>query len=140
MRIGKEFQANPAHRYNLEPGEIVHSAKFGRIQVDIWRAAQPSPIWRGSPPVEVGRASAPLWTYVVQGCMSGTAATQEGAKAKGEAQAWDNQANGRNPSRLYTLTPEQAKAEREAMAAWLADIESRFPVGPGKKLTGWPPR
>jgi len=125
MKIGPEFRANPAHRYVLPPGVVVHSAKFGRTQVDIWRDAEPSAIYRGTPAVEVGRASLPLYTYSVHGRMSGSATSLKAAKAYGEARALEHTARR---SYRYALTAKQEKAEREAFAAYLADIDSRFPA------------
>lgn len=123
MKLTNQFRPNMAHRYNLAPGVMVQSAKFPR-QVDIWQEAEPSPIYRGTPAVEVGRAPARLWTYVVHGCMSGTATSEAAARAFGEARATDSQAR---PSRLYALPLDLERAERAAFAAYLADIEQRFP-------------
>lgn len=33
----KPFTLNPDHSYNLAPGTEVWTAKFGRLEVDVWQ-------------------------------------------------------------------------------------------------------
>jgi len=89
----RDFRPAPDHGYNLPPDTEVQSAKFGRIRVDIWRDPAPATVFRGDPPRVVGSWPDRNWRYVVQGVMSGVAATEEGAKSKGELTAWKNQSN-----------------------------------------------
>lgn len=93
LKLTRDFIPNPDHDYNLPPDTPVQSAKFGRIQVDIWQDPEPVTVFRGSPPRVVGAWPERNWRYVVQGVMSGIAATEAGAKSKGELTAWKNQSN-----------------------------------------------
>lgn len=131
LKLTKQFQVNPGHRYNLESGTVVQSAKFGRTQVDIWQDSEPGPIWRGDPPVEVGRGSLRFWRFSVHGEMSGCATSERAAKAEGERRAWDSEANyrtsrGKNSDHVHALSAEEERAEKAAFAAWQADIHARF--------------
>jgi GNAT superfamily N-acetyltransferase len=93
LKITRDFAPNPLHGYNLPPDTEVQSAKFGRIRVDIWRDPEPITVFRGDPPRVVGSWPDRNWRYVVEGVMSGVAATEAGAKSKGELTAWRNQSN-----------------------------------------------
>jgi len=133
LKLTKQFQVNPGHRYNLESGVTVQSAKFGRTQVDVWQDAKPDAIWRGNPPVEVGRGSLRFWRYSVHDEMSGCATSECAAKAEGERRAWDSEANyrtsrGKDSEHIHALSAEEATAEKVAFAAWQADIQARFPT------------
>jgi len=93
LKLTRDFAPNPLHGYNLPADTEVQSAKFGRTRVDIWRDPEPSTVFRGDPPRPVGVWPDRNWRYVVQGVMSGIAATEAGAKSKGELTAWKNQSN-----------------------------------------------
>lgn len=93
LKLTQDFQTNPDHGYNLPARAEVLSAKFGRTRVDLWRDPEPSIIYRGDPPRPVGVWPERNWRYVVHGVMSGLAATEAVARAKGERTAWENQAN-----------------------------------------------
>jgi GNAT superfamily N-acetyltransferase len=93
LKLTRDFAPNPLHGYNLPPDTEVQSAKFGRIRVDVWRDPEPSTVFRGDPPRPVGVWPDRNWRYVVHGVMSGVAATEAGAKSRGEITAWRNQPN-----------------------------------------------
>lgn len=93
LNLTRDFVADPHHDYSLPPDTLVQSAKFGRIQVDIWRDPAPATVFRGDPPRVAGSWPERNWRYVVRGVMSRVAATEAGAKSKGELTAWKNQSN-----------------------------------------------
>ena len=126
MKLTRTFQPNDAHRYTLAPGVMVQSAKFGRCQVDIWQEAEPGPIWRGEPKRVVGYGARRLWRFVVHGQMSGSTTTEAAARSEGERRAREVGSHSSPP--LYALGAAGEAAEREAFAAYLADIDTRFPV------------
>ena len=139
FKLTRDFIANPSHDYNLPADTLVQSAKFGRTRVDIWQDPEPSTVFRGNPPRVVGSWPERNWRYVVQGVMSGVAATEAGAKSKGELTAWKNQSNAPTiidgdrlafqPGLLrHQIGPAETARDDQMLADQRALILARFPA------------
>jgi hypothetical protein len=139
LKLTRDFVADPHHDYSLPPDTLVQSAKFGRIQVDIWRDPAPTTVFRGDPPRVVGSWPDRNWRYVVRGVMSGVAATEAGAKSKGELTAWKNQSNAPtvidghhivfSPGLLrHQISPEEMTRDDRTLAGQRDLIMARFPA------------
>jgi hypothetical protein len=133
LKLSQTFQPNPFHRYTLPEGTPVHSAKFGRTQVDIWPRAGVRAIYRDG--AHVGDWPEFGYSFAVHDELSGFAATFEAAKAEGEFYARISSANGRyelGGRRHHAMTPEAARAAVEATEADRAALMARHPYTPAE--------